>query len=184
MKYLICAAAIILVGLTVFGQSEKMVGKKPAPQLNLVTLEKETIDTKSLAGKVIVYNLWYVGCPPCRTEIPELNEIVKEYEGKDVVFIGLSTDDKGTLDKFFKEIPFDYKIVSNAGSVMLFNFGNTQEDGSLYVPFPTHVVVNRQGFIEVNVAGKKGVGAVREELKRQFADSAKSKSEAAEQPNN
>ncbi|MEZ5428931.1 MAG: TlpA disulfide reductase family protein [Pyrinomonadaceae bacterium] len=170
MKYLLSLTAVLLFGFSVFGQTEKMVGKKAAPNLKLVTLDNESINTSDLIGKVVVYNFWYVGCPPCRAEIPELNEIVEEYKGKDVVFLGLTTDSGKDLDDFLKEKPFHYRIVPGAGQMMLFNYGETQEDGSLYVPFPMHIVVNRNGFVELKVAGKKGVAAVREELKRQFAD--------------
>ena len=31
---------------------------------------------KDLKGKVVVINFWFIGCKFCRTEIPELNEVV------------------------------------------------------------------------------------------------------------
>lgn len=46
------------------------------------------LDTKKeLAGKILVINFWFIGCPPCRAEIPDLNEIADQYkDNKDVVF--------------------------------------------------------------------------------------------------
>jgi thiol-disulfide isomerase/thioredoxin len=33
------------------------------------------IDTKDWAGKTVVLNFWFIGCPPCRAEIPDLNRL-------------------------------------------------------------------------------------------------------------
>ena len=51
---------------------------------------------------------------------------------------------------------------------MLGSFGEAMSDGSLNIGFPMHIVVNRQGFIEVKAHGMQGVDAVRQELRKQF----------------
>ena len=51
-------------------------------------LNGKTIDLKNLAGKILVLNYWFIGCLPCRKEIPKLNKIVDEYRSDSgVVFI-------------------------------------------------------------------------------------------------
>ena len=50
--------------------------------LSLTTIDGEKYDTTSLKGKVVVLNFWFVDCPPCRKEIPELNKLVKKYDKK------------------------------------------------------------------------------------------------------
>ena len=47
---------------------------------------------------------------------------------------------------------------------MLINFGNADASGSLNVGFPTHVVVNSNGYIEYRETGLKGVEGVRKTL--------------------
>lgn len=173
MKFLLSLFVSLVLAFSVFAQPEerkdRIVGKSIAPNVTVTTMDDKTINSKDLRGKLIVYNLWYISCPPCREEIPELNEIVAEYAGKDVVFLALGADDKSSIENYTKKNPFNYQIVPSAGQVMLLSFGEVRDDGSLDVPFPTHIVVNRQGFIELKVKGKKGVKAVREELERQFA---------------
>lgn len=168
MKNLILLCLFFCGGVTVFGQEFNLVGKFPAPVLDLVTIDGKTINTADLKGKVVVYNFWFVGCPPCMEEIPELNEIVDEYRGKDVVFLGLSSSSKTDLNNFLKKNPFKYEIVPNAAAIMLASYGETAKDGSLKLAFPTHIVVNRQGYVEVKMTGIKGVAAVKEQLKREF----------------
>ncbi|MGI8556326.1 MAG: hypothetical protein ACR2LT_08235 [Pyrinomonadaceae bacterium] len=67
-----------------------------------------------------------------------------------------------------KKNPFKYNIVANAGDFMLFGFGDKQKDGSYFLLFPTHVVIDREGRIISKTSGVRGVEVVRAELARQF----------------
>lgn len=168
MKQLVALCLALFFGVSVFGQDYNLVGKFPAPQMKLTTLDGKTVNTQELRGKIIVYNLWFVGCPPCMQEIPKLNEIVDEYQGKDVVFIGISSSSKDDIAGFTKKNPFKYQLVPNSAALMLGSFGEAAPDGSLKIGFPMHIVINRQGLIAVKMNGMKGVEAVREELRKQF----------------
>ena len=100
---------------------------------------------KELAGKVIVINFWFINCPPCRTEIPELNALVSNYaNNKEVVFLGIALDDKWALQRFLKMMPFQYNIIDN-GTVLARKFNVTS--------FPTHVVVDKEGLVQFHTAG-------------------------------
>ncbi|HVE59053.1 MAG TPA: TlpA disulfide reductase family protein [Pyrinomonadaceae bacterium] len=170
MKNLILSLCLTLFfGVGVFGQDYRLVGKFPAPQIRLTAIDGKQVNTQDFRGKIVVYNLWFVGCPPCMEEIPKLNEIVDEFQGKDVVFLGVSSSSKNDIDGFLKKNPFKYQIVPNSAALMLGSFGEVAADGSLKLGFPTHIVVNREGFIEVKASGIKGVEAVRQELRKQFA---------------
>jgi len=72
------------------------------------------LDQKSLAGKIIVLNFWFIGCPPCRAEIPELNNLVDSYkDNSDVIFIAIALDEAYEIKDFIKEHPFNYHLVEN-----------------------------------------------------------------------
>src|SRR5262249_19781776 len=45
------------------------------------------------AGKVVVVDLWATWCGPCRREIPHLVALDKEFKGRGVEVIGLTTED-------------------------------------------------------------------------------------------
>ena len=49
-------------------------------------------------GKVVVVDVWATWCGPCRKEVPYLVKLEKE--GKDVVFIGVSVDEKKDHQKW------------------------------------------------------------------------------------
>ena len=94
---------------------------------------------KDLAGKIVVLNFWFIGCPPCRQEIPELNELVEKYQdNKDVVFIAISLDEKRDIMDFIKTTPFKYNIIDR---------GKYIADQYKILNYPTNVVIGRQGSV-------------------------------------
>ena len=65
-------------------------------------------------GKVVVINLWASWCGPCRMEVPEYEKVRKAYAGRDVEFIGLTTEDPRTssdrVNKFLRDISFGFRL--------------------------------------------------------------------------
>lgn len=142
--------------------------KKPdAPAFNVSSIDGKTFDSEKLKGKVVVLNLWFVNCPNCVEEIKMLNALVDEYKNKDVVFIGLATNDKAKLEGFLKKNPFKYNIVPKAMQTIL-SFGEPNKNGEINIPFPMHIIVDRDGKIVVRRSGIKGLDAVKAELEKQF----------------
>ena len=64
--------------------------------------------------KTVVLDLWATWCGPCRAEIPHLVELHKEYGGKGVEVIGLTTEDPNTtadaVADFAKELKIPYRL--------------------------------------------------------------------------
>ena len=72
------------------------------------------IKLSNYSGKVILVNLWATWCGPCRIETPELVKLHKEYQGRGVEMIGLSTEDPDasaeSVSDFVREYQVDYQI--------------------------------------------------------------------------
>lgn len=125
---------------------------KRMPDLSLQTISGERIKTKKLKGKVLVINLWFTGCAPCVAEIPALNQLVKEYHDKDVVFLAVARDTKEKLNsQFLPAHQFDFTIIPG-GDDVIHKIGETG--------FPTTYVVDKKGNIrDAWVGGEIGEGA-------------------------
>ena len=67
---------------------------EPAPRLVVETLDGVHFDLSALRGKVVLVNLWASWCPPCREELPTLDEFYARYHSEGVELLGLSTDRK------------------------------------------------------------------------------------------
>lgn len=119
------------------GSKNNLVGK-PAIDFSVTDIEGKTYSLTTLKNKVVVLNFWFVECKPCVMEIPELNELVEKYKTKNVVFLGLATNDKTKIETFLQNKPFRYNIVPRSEAVAN-AYGITS--------FPTHVVINKEGNI-------------------------------------
>jgi len=104
----------------------------------------KSVKLSELRGKVVVLNFWFIKCAPCVMEMPELNELVSQYNSKDVVFLGVTFDTKELVAQFLQTKPFNYRITPNANDAI-----------SIYgvQSFPTNMVINQQGQIVLKEIG-------------------------------
>jgi peroxiredoxin len=84
----------------------------PAPDYELANLEGTKVRLSSYRGKVVVLNFWAAWCPPCKQEIPWLNELQKQY-GDDLQVVGVTVDDEDSaeLSAFVKEMKFRFPVL-------------------------------------------------------------------------
>ncbi len=118
---------------------------KDFPPFRTSDIENKKINLKEEKGKVIVINFWFINCPPCRMEIPALNELVESFKGNDSVrFVGIALDGRSDLEDFLKTVHFNYNIVDN-GKFLADKYGIRS--------FPTHVIIDQQGRVYFHTTG-------------------------------
>jgi thiol-disulfide isomerase/thioredoxin len=120
---------------------------KPLPDFVFKDILGNTYTPEDIKGKVVVINLWFTSCAPCIKEIPELNELVKEYENNDaVLFLALALDEKGPrLDTFLETHVFNYSIVPSAQDYVVKKLQASS--------FPTHIVLDKNSNVMFIFAG-------------------------------
>ena len=120
---------------------------KPLPDFVFKDILGKTYTPEDIKGKVVVINLWFTSCAPCIKEIPELNELVKEYENNDaVLFLALALDEKGPrLDTFLETHVFNYSIVPSAQDYVVKKLQASS--------FPTHIVLDKNSNVVFTLAG-------------------------------
>ena len=120
------------------------VGKK-ITYYNLKDIEGNKISVDDLKGKIVVLNFWFIACPPCRKEMPGLNELAFEFARKtDVVFIAIATDKKWTLKDFIKTHPLAYHVIAE---------GQVFTDRYRIHTYPTNVVLDKNGIVRFSDEG-------------------------------
>ena len=70
----------------------------PAPAVKLKNEAGDAVTLKAYAGKVVMLNLWATWCPPCIKEMPDLNALQKEFEGRDFVVLPVASGRQGRED--------------------------------------------------------------------------------------
>lgn len=136
------------INLNEKGLSENFNLNKKIPKFEITDIEGNVISSEEMKGKVIVLNFWFIKCPPCRKEIPELNKLVESFNGKGVKFISITTDSKKEILNFFEKNRFNYTHVASKSFIRKHRISE----------FPTNIVVDRNSNISfLEVGGRKDI---------------------------
>lgn len=109
------------------------------PDFTATDLKGNAVHLSDFKGKLVVLNIWGIGCGPCIAEMPELNKLVKQFSSEpNVVFIALSGDKTENLLKFFKSREFDYRVLNNAAKLA---------DSFHTNALPVHMVIGKNGEV-------------------------------------
>lgn len=170
---ILLVALVLLFSVSVFAQNNlKSMSEvsMTAPAFEATAMSGKTYKLEDLRGKVVVLNFWSTSCFICASETPDLNALVDSYAGKEVIFLGFAHDSKEKVEKFLKKIPFKYEIFPASLNAMIVCYGKPQDNGFYDIPFPLHILIDKEGVIQVNETGLKGAAAVKERLAKIFAE--------------
>ena len=105
---------------------------------------------KQWQGKVIVLNFWATWCPPCLEEMPELSALNTQYLDKNVVVLGIATDDLALVKEFSKTTKVSYPLLvaEMVGNDLAFSLGNNQD------VLPYTVIIKADGTIAKTFFGR------------------------------
>lgn len=127
--------------------------KNQAPDFTLVDQYGKTHKLSDYKGKVVFLNFWATWCPPCRGELPDIEEIYKEY-GKDnnnVIILGVTAPNLGREGSKQDIIDFMNKN-SYTFPVMFDNDGDVMLKYSIEA-FPTTFIIDKEGNVKEYVPG-------------------------------
>jgi peroxiredoxin len=122
-------------------------GELSAPVFSLPDLNGRQVDLGSFKGQVIVLEFWATWCPPCREEIPVVNQIYKAYREKGLVVIGISLDRKPPQEvkKFLDQLQVEYPNVM--GDEETFEKYSQRANLGAIRGIPATFIIDRQGRI-------------------------------------
>ncbi len=118
MRYLLVVLAFLF--LTAEAPSpwgiDELVGKR-APDFVLMDMNEKPVSLSSLRGNVVLITFWATWCPPCRSEMPSLNRLYKEYANKGLSVLAVSTDRSASYVRdFLGKHPVDFPVLMDSDS--------------------------------------------------------------------
>jgi peroxiredoxin/outer membrane lipoprotein-sorting protein len=95
--------------------ADELLRRKPgtkATDFELACLDGTTIKLSKFRGQVVWLCFWYAGCPPCREELPRLQQIYTRYKDKGLVVLGFNcVDDKKLVSEFLAEKGMTFPMI-------------------------------------------------------------------------
>ena len=86
----------------------------PVPAFSVVSLEGAEVALADYQGQAVILNLWATWCPPCRAEMPYLQELQDRFREDGLAVVGISVDNTGaraSLEAFLREAGVTYDIL-------------------------------------------------------------------------
>lgn len=127
-------------------QQEEMGGLpvgRPAPEIKTELMNGDPFTLSDYQGeKIVILDFWATWCGPCRTAMPIMEEMAKEYADNDVVLI---TVNQGETREEIQEFLDSEGLHSTVAMDPTAEFGNKYKVKGI----PTMVIVDKEG----NVAG-------------------------------
>ena len=116
-------------------------------------------------GKVVLLNIWATWCPPCKVEMPSMEQLHHRLAGTDfrLVAVSVDEDDSTVVQQFAKDLGLTFEILHD-------------RDGSIRRIYqttgvPESFVIDRDGVIVKKVIGAADWSApVNENLIRRLLD--------------
>ena len=127
--------------------------KIPAPDFTLVDQYGEIHTLSDYKGKVVFLNFWATWCPPCRMEIPFIEEIYNEnnLNSEDVVILGVAGPNLGRegdmahIVKFLEDEGYTFPVVFDEEGQVLAKY---------YIQsFPSTFIIDKEGNVKYYVPG-------------------------------
>ena len=129
------------------------------PQFSEKDMDGRTWTNDSVRGRVMVLNLWYSGCGPCRAEMPELSTWKEKFPN--VMFFSATYHDAEIVKRITDKHHFTWTHLVEAKDMMSW-IGN---EG-----FPLTIVVDKKGIVRYAVHGTNE--SKREELLAKIKEAA------------
>lgn len=153
---LVAAGLLALMGLMAYGMARQNTGRtqvaindvgkaaavqpRPAADFQIALFSGQTVRLSDLQGQTVVVNFWASWCPPCRTEAPELQKVHQQFQGQDVVILGVDLwDSDKSAQTFLRDFGISYPNGPNSKGDIAIEYG--------VMGIPETYVINQRGDV-------------------------------------
>jgi len=153
---------ILTLVLLVTGCSEPSGARvgEPAPDFKLQNLDGQYISLSDLRGKPVLLNFWATWCPPCRVEMPYLQEIFEEWSDKGLVLLTIDIGEGPSQIKEFLE-------ANNLSLPVLLDTKKNVAQRYNITGIPTTFFIDKDGVIREKIIGAfPSKGAIEKHLNK------------------
>lgn len=118
----------------------------PAPDLSLNGLDGKKHTLADYLGSVVLVNNWATWCPPCKAEMPTLQQYYEEHQDQGFVLIAIEAGEpEEEVRDFVQEYGLTFPVWTDRGLRALNAFKNDN--------LPSSYVIDREGIIRLAWTG-------------------------------
>ena len=98
-----------------FGRLDADDDRHQHAEFALTDLQGKTWDLQELRGKVVLVNFWATWCPPCRSEMPDLDALYRQFKDQGFVVLAISDEDVDKVQPYIDQSHYSYPILLDPG---------------------------------------------------------------------
>jgi peroxiredoxin len=126
----------------------------PAPDFQLTSLDGKPVKLSDYRGRYVLLNFWATWCPPCREEMPALEETYRAYRDRGWVVLGVNiAETKVTVGGFVRQQGVTFPIVLDSDRSVTERYH--------VEPIPTSYLIGPDGRIRKKVVRPMDTGYAR-----------------------
>jgi thiol-disulfide isomerase/thioredoxin len=153
------STARLLLSFLAAARLRAISANEALPHFAARTLDGERITTESIKGKVLLLDFWATWCPPCKSEEPAIENIVKDFSKDGLLILAVNMGEpRRKVKKYLESSPRSSKVVL-AEDTTLAAICNARS-------YPLYVLVDREGQVVGVQRGAAGESALRRLLSK------------------
>ena len=120
-----------------------------APDFTLTTLDGKKVQLSELKGKKVIVNFWATWCPPCKAEMPHMQNFYEDFsdeENIEILAVNMTSEDKEeSVQNFVQDYELTFPIPLDTEGVV----GETYQ----VLRIPTSYMIDTKGRIQNKIEG-------------------------------
>ncbi len=152
---LIVTIALIVVSLVQDDSSLESVKMSsigegiPAPDFTFPGLDGKNTSLSNYKGKVVLVNIWATWCPPCVYEMPSMQKLYNEFNGKNFEILAVSIDAAGVdaVAPFMKKHKLSFPALMDPKGTIKSMYRVTG--------IPESFIIDKQGILVGKIIGPR-----------------------------
>jgi peroxiredoxin len=121
----------------------------PAPDFTFPGLDGKNTSLSDYKGKVVLVNIWATWCLPCVEEMPSMQKLYNEFNGKDFEILAVSIDAAGVdaVAPFMKKHKLSFPALMDPKGTIKSRYGVTG--------IPESFIIDKKGVLVGKIIGPR-----------------------------
>lgn len=129
-----------------------------AADFKLKDLNGRELSLSELRGKKVFLNFWTTWCPPCRAEMPEIEQLYQETKNSDLVIITVEIGEPlDTVKSFITQNKYNFNVLLDSNRSVAEQYDITS--------IPTSFFIDKEGYIVAKNTGAMDYSQMQEYIK-------------------
>lgn len=120
-----------------------------APNFTLRDINGNQVSLSDFKGQVVMLNFWATWCGPCKMEMPSMEDLQQELQGKNFKMLAIANDDEGEsiVKPYIEQGGYSFQV--------LVDNTFTANDAYNITSIPTTVLIDQEGIITNKLFGAR-----------------------------